>query len=187
MTTTAATSATSAAGSAGLWLRPGRADEAELLSEIALRGKAWWGYSPSFLEACRDELTLTPIDAARTGVAVVDGRVAGFHLIGEVERSGARPGVGELHMLFTDPDFTGQGVGRVLLEDARAAAAARGWTHLLVESDPNAVGFYSRLGAVPVGERLSGSIPGCSLPLLEVPTRAAGGGSLGGYRATYWR
>lgn len=38
-------------------IRPARAGEARLLSELALRSKAHWGYSKEFLEAVRAELS----------------------------------------------------------------------------------------------------------------------------------
>ena len=37
------------------------ADAAEL-TDIAFRSKAYWGYSEEFMEACREELTLTRHD-----------------------------------------------------------------------------------------------------------------------------
>ncbi len=171
---------------AALTLRPGCPDDAAALSDLALRSKGWWGYSASFLAACRDELTLDTEQAQRCVLMRFGDQLAGFHLLGEPQRA-AGPGRGEISMLFTDPEFIGAGVGRLLFEDAKTAGAQRGWTHLLIASDPHAVGFYCRLGAVPVGERLSGSIPGRSLPLLEValPQRGAGGG--GRFHASYWR
>lgn len=170
-------------GSAGLSLRPGRGAEAATLTELAVRSKGWWGYSEAFVQACRPELTLDATRAEQTTVAEVDGQPAGFYLLTPL-REGA-PGRGSLEMLFVDPEFIGTGVGRVLAEDARRVAGAQGWTHLLVESDPQAVAFYTRLGAEQIGERLSTSIPGRSLPLLELPVRRTSG--VGGARATYWR
>ncbi|HEY6741630.1 MAG TPA: hypothetical protein VI110_04665, partial [Lapillicoccus sp.] len=59
----------------------GRADEAGTLSDLALRSKAHWGYGAAFLEACRDELTLRPEQAAGTRVLRDSvGTVMGFHL-----------------------------------------------------------------------------------------------------------
>ena len=46
--------------------------------------------------------------------------------------------------------------------------------------------LYERLGAVQVGERLSRSVPGRSLPLFELTLRG-GGSSRPIGRATYWR
>jgi hypothetical protein len=64
-------------------LRPGREEEARLLSELALRSKGHWGYDQAFLDACRAELTLTPEDvlAHRVTVAERDGRVVGFYAL----------------------------------------------------------------------------------------------------------
>ncbi len=181
---------TAAPVATGLVVRAARADEAQALSALALRSKGWWGYSASFLRACQAELTLTETEAARCVVVEVDGVVAGFHLLSESARADARDGdgeaVGELDMLFVDPPFIGGGVGRILFEDARRRAAAAGWARLQIEADPHSRTFYERLGAVQVGERLSRSIPGNSLPLFELTLRAPGGGRMVA-RATYWR
>ena len=61
-------------------------------------------------------------------------------------------------MLFVEPDFIGAGVGRVLFQAAVQAAMARGWRRIYIESDPQSEGFYEQVGAVKVGERLSGSV-----------------------------
>ncbi len=188
----ATTRHTPAAASGGLTMRPGRGEDAAELSALALRSKGFWGYSASFMRAVEAELTLDADAAARTVVCMVDGQVAGFHLLGESRGGpGARDSeqpAGELEMLFVDPQFIGSGLGRVLFEHARRAAAGRGWSRLFIEADPNSRTFYERVGAVQVGERLSGSIPGRSLPLFELALRpAAGGGSVGAGRASYWR
>jgi GNAT superfamily N-acetyltransferase len=150
----------------------GRADEAGTLSDLALRSKAHWGYGAAFLEACRDELTLKPEQAAGTRVVRdLVGTVLGFHLLAPDPDD--RPGRGELLMLFVDPSAMGSGIGRVLLEDAVASAARRGWTALRVESDPGAEGFYVRHGARRVGWVPSGSVAERELPLLELPVSAA--------------
>jgi len=40
----------------------------------------------------------------------------------------------------------------------------------MIDADPNAEGFYLKMGAERVGESPSGSIPGRMLPLLQVST-----------------
>ena len=190
---TTSMSANGAVGS-GLTVRPGRPDDAAALSDLAFRSKAFWGYSESLMAAFADELKVSPEMAAEAIIAEVDGVIAGFHLLGPV--SGALPGrpatepppadAGELDMLFLDPTFIGAGVGRVLFQDAMAKAIARGWTTVYIVADPQSTGFYETCGAVRVGERLSPSVPGRFLPLLEKRLgRNAGRGM--GARATYWR
>ena len=39
--------------------RSAKPEEADALSALAFRSKAYWGYGAEFLEACRSELTLT--------------------------------------------------------------------------------------------------------------------------------
>lgn len=155
-------------------LRPGRADEAGALSDLALRSKGHWGYDAAFLDACRAELTLCSDQAARTTVAFVGATMTGFVLLtglpaGEgLEVSGA----GELSMLFVDPPFIGRGVGRLLLTAAVEAAVTRGWSRLRIEADPGAEPFYVAAGARPVGTVASGSVAGRRLPLLELAVGA---------------
>jgi putative acetyltransferase len=52
--------------------------------------------------------------------------------------------------LFVDPQAHGQGVGRSLVEKA-AALRRRGLTVDVNEQNPQAIGFYVRLGFAPVG------------------------------------
>jgi len=139
-------------------LRPARADETGLLSELALAAKGHWGYDAGFLEACRAELTVTAEHRA-TVAERADGIVGFYTLDGE-------PPEVELGMLFVAPAEIGTGVGRVLWTHAVEAAARAGADRLTIESDPHAEGFYLAMGAVRVGEVASGSVPGRTLPLL---------------------
>ncbi len=148
-------------------VRPARFGEARLLTELALRSKAHWGYDAAFLASCREELTLDDAEHAgrRTTVAERDGGVVGFTTLeGE-------PPQGVLGMMFVDPDAIGEGVGRLLFAHAVEAAGALGFTRFTIDADPNAEPFYAAMGGVPVGTVPSGSIPGRSLTqyLREVP------------------
>lgn len=158
-----------AAATTDVGLRPGRATEAAALSALARRSKGHWGYDQAFLEACRWELTLTAEQAAEATVAEVGGVAAGFVLLAAPNPNGdAGERVGELAMLFVDPPLIGRGLGRLLLDAAVRAARARHWSHVRVESDPGAEGFYLAAGATRVGTVPSGSVAGRELPLLEL-------------------
>lgn len=148
----------------GRIIRRARPDEATLLSDLALRSKGYWGYSPEFLAACRIELTIAPERIARVPVFVAeqDGRVTGFYALDDgTDR--------ELDDLFVEPEAIGRGHGAALLRHAIETARSLGWEALRIESDPNAEPFYLAMGAERVGGAPSGSIPGRVIPLLRLP------------------
>ena len=47
-------------------------DEADRLSDLAFRSKAHWGYSPEFMEACREELRVAVAAIAAGRVFVLE-------------------------------------------------------------------------------------------------------------------
>lgn len=149
-------------------LREAREQEASLLSDLALRSKAYWGYPPEFLDACRDELTYTSEDVRHQTfvVAEVADVIVGFYALDRTATAQV-----ELEALFVDPAFIGRGYGRALIEHATKTALAMKATALTIQSDPHAEAFYRAVGAELVGSRESDSIPGRMLPLLTIPLR----------------
>lgn len=148
-----------------LTLREARPQEAPLLSALAFRAKAVWGYSHEFMQACRHELTYPASEIARGGFVVAEeaGGIAGFYALAP-----AADGAVELEALFVAPEKIGRGIGRTLIEDAKARAVRRGARRLVIQGDPNAARFYAAAGGVPSGSRPSGSIPGRALPVFVI-------------------
>ncbi len=133
-------------------IRPARPAEADALTALSMAGKRYWGYPEPWLEAWRELLTITPeYVAAKVLFCAEDeaGRVVGFSAL---ERTGGR---WWLESLFLAPAWIGCGLGRRLFEHAAQAAQWLGATELLLEADPNAEGFYLRLGAQRIGQRVS--------------------------------
>jgi GNAT superfamily N-acetyltransferase len=148
-------------------IRRARPEEAASLSALAMRSKAHWGYDDEFLDTVRPMLTFTEQDITANPVYLLesaDGPAGMYRLLGT-------PPQGTLEDLWLDPKTIGSGYGRQLFEHALRTAAQRGMSSLLIESDPNAEGFYLAMGALRIGERASPS--GRPLPLLEVSTTAA--------------
>ena len=150
-------------------LRRARPDEASMLSELALAAKEFWGYDQAFIESCRAELSFSPDDVARRHFVVADlgGMVAGFYSLD------GQPPAGGLGNMWVRPGEIGTGLGRVMWHDAMAAAAAAGFEYLEISAEPDAEGFYRKMGAERIGETPSGSIPGRMLPLMRVKVPAA--------------
>jgi GNAT superfamily N-acetyltransferase len=154
-------------------LVPARPEEADILGDLAIRSKAFWGYDQAFLAACREELTVESdaIDSPENHYAVarIGKIIAGFYALAQL-----RDKQWELDALFVDPPFIGRGIGSRLLAHAVETAVAEGGRSIRVQSDPWAETFYRRAGAIPVGFEPSGSIPGRILPVLElVPVGSA--------------
>lgn len=149
-------------------IRSARREDCEVLTELAMRSKAVWGYDAAFMEACREELTIHPemIDADIVKLLEIDGpkgrEIAGFY------RLKLENGVVEVYDFFIDPGHLRQGHGKrlwhALLEDARSFGAPT----LGVDADPQAEAFYVAMGMRTVGKAPSGSIPGRFLPRLTM-------------------
>jgi predicted N-acetyltransferase YhbS len=153
--------------SESLRIREALRQEANLLSRLAFRSKAHWGYSEEFLDACRSELT---VDASRLGTdnyqcfaALHGDSIVGFYTLESMSA-----GSFELEALFVEPEHIGGGVGRLLIQHAVRVLSERGAERLVIQGDPNATGFYIAAAARQVGTRESGSIPGRELPLFEI-------------------
>ena len=147
-----------------LTLRTPGPDEAAALGELCLRSKAVWGYDAQFMEACRDELTITPdmLHSSYLQVVENDGCVIG------VAQVMLETDFAELSKLFVEPTRLRCGAGRRLFEWAARTARQAGATDLVIGADPQAAGFYRRMGAIDAGTVPSGSIPGRMLPLLKL-------------------
>ena len=150
-----------------LSIRLAHPEEAGVLSELAFRSKAHWGYSQSFLDSCRAELAVDPerIGSADYQCFVAANRkyVIGFYAVEKVSKR-----VYELEALFVEPKYIGTGVGRTLIQHAISLVSKYGAERLIIQGDPNARRFYLTAGAHQIGTRESGSVPGRFLPLFQV-------------------
>ena len=142
-------------------IRQASPEDAALLTDLALRSKAYWGYGTELIELWRGELTITAdlIGGQPTFVAHDGNRVLGFYSLGLASESA------ELDHLWVEPGALRKGVGSALLVHALAEARSTGAHEVRVVSDPNAEGFYVRFGAIRVGE-FESVPPGRVLPIL---------------------
>jgi GNAT superfamily N-acetyltransferase len=130
---------------------PAKLEDAATLTEIAFAAKRHWGYSERWIEAWRDILTIRPEFIANNENYVADegAQVVGFYgLVRQLSQM-------SLEHLWVLPEFMGKGIGRALFNHAIDRAHALGFESILIESDPNAEGFYKRMGARLVGSSVS--------------------------------
>ena len=144
-----------------------RPEQAERLSQIAYAAKSYWGYPSQWIELWHNQLTITRQFILRNEVYAAvddDGTLLGFYALtgsGEVMK---------LDHLWVQPRSLHAGVGRKLFEHAVALATEAGAREIVIESDPNAEGFYQKMGAETVGE-VTYELEGLprSLPLMAYP------------------
>lgn len=147
-------------------LRPARPDEADGLTALCLRSKAYWGYGADFMAQAAPHLAIPPALIAARRVFVTETPSARPAAVMAVSPPDA-DGCAELVLLFVDPPEMGKGHGSALLAHALRLAKSDGAVALRVLSDPNAAPFYRAKGAARIGAAPSDAIPGRSLPHLE--------------------
>ena len=146
-------------------IRPAAVDEASILTTIALDAKRYWGYPEHWIKHWESDLTITPefIRDNHVYVAEENGEIQGFYALCV---AGAKA---ELDHMWVTPACIGAGVGKELFLDAMERAAALNVSSVEISSDPNAAGFYKRMGATQIGET-DASLPGMArkLPRLKI-------------------
>jgi N-acetylglutamate synthase-like GNAT family acetyltransferase len=129
-------------------IRRARADEAAVLTEIAHAAKRHWGYPENWIQHWQIDLTITPEFIANNEMYVA---VKGEEVVGccalTVNDSSA-----ELEHMWIRPEHMGAGIGRALFNYITARATTLKLPALELSADPNAEGFYRRMGARRIGE-----------------------------------
>lgn len=129
-------------------IRHVRPEEAELLSQIAIAAKRHWNYPEPWMKLWIPQLTFGPayFEENESWVAEYDGEPIAFYTLQE------RDGHAWLENIWVLPRYIGHGVGKELFAHALSRSRELGWTILRLAAEPNAVGFYEKMGMLKVGE-----------------------------------
>lgn len=143
-------------------LRAAVGSDAAELTRIAFSAKRHWDYPEAWIELWADELTVDAgyIEANWVLVAMVEAQIVGWCAVVREQ------GECWLDYCWVLPAAAGKGAGRALVARALGYAAQSQSRTLKVIADPNAEGFYRRLGFRPIGDRPS-KPAGRRLPVLE--------------------
>jgi GNAT superfamily N-acetyltransferase len=140
-------------------------NDAEALTRVAFAAKRYWGYPERWISHWSEILTITPefVRDNEVYAAASGGEPFGFYALTGTGREL------ELEHLWVLPARIGSGTGRLLFEHAMDRAVSRGANLVKIEADPNAEGFYLKMGARRIGENVY-DIEGHrrTLPLLKV-------------------
>jgi N-acetylglutamate synthase-like GNAT family acetyltransferase len=146
-------------------VRRAKPEEGDLLTELTIQSKAYWGYDESFLKSARQELEFQAskfLPDFHVYILEGEGKPLGFCSLIPVDSDTV-----ELHDLFIEPHSIGKGFGKELWDYAVNLAQSLGFSRLVLTADPNAEPFYLRQGAVRIGEKMSPVRSDRSLPMLE--------------------
>jgi len=129
-------------------IRRATPDESEALTALAHAAKQHWNYPQEWIDSWKSDLTLTPefITNNEVFVAIADDVIVGCCALVISER------LAELEHMWIDPEQMGKGVGRALFEYTTRRALDLGYSELVLSADPNAEGFYERMGAKRIGK-----------------------------------
>jgi N-acetylglutamate synthase-like GNAT family acetyltransferase len=120
-------------------LRPLAPGDHERVRELTFESKAHWGYDRDFVRRWAEGLTFE--SEQERWVAEVDGAIVAWAAL--IPPS---DGVAVLDDLWVDPAWLGRGLGRQLFELAAGRARELGAERLEWGAEPNAVGFYEKVG-----------------------------------------
>jgi len=167
---------------AGYTIRKAELGDMDALTDLCMRSKQSNGYDDGFMAQCAEELRVRESWVLEDEFWLAEtpaGQLAGCIRLSR--RSEA--GLGELATCFVDPRWQGRRVGRALFLRFLDAARRQGLSRIGLDADPNAEPFYARLGFKTVGRSPSGSIPGRTLPRMELILNAPPEGGAGQERS----
>jgi len=131
-----------------LLIRPVIPDEADVLTKIAISAKRHWNYPERWMQIWIPELTFSAeyFEANESWAAVLEGTPIAFYTWQD------RNGIAWIENLWVLAEHIGMGVGKQLFLHALELARRRGHEIMQLESDPNARGFYEKMGMRKIGE-----------------------------------
>ncbi len=158
-------------------IRSAKSNESTVLTEISFAAKKYWNYPKEYFEIWKNELTIS-VDYLLTNDVFVfekNSAIIGFYSIVElkndIELSGITIAKGFwLEHMFLKPDHIGHGIGTMLFDHLQERCITRGIGELKILADPNARGFYEKMGCTYQGEYPS-TIKERTTPLLHLDVK----------------
>ena len=158
----------------GIFIREALVSDSHTLTEISFTSKRYWDYPYQYFEIQKDELTITPayIQNNKVYVAEANGKIVGYLSVVEVKNDfwAGKVFVNKgfwLEHIFILPEYIGKSIGTKLVDFLKVKCNEMNIDKVKIFSDPNAKGFYDKLGACYLGESPS-SIEGRTVSLYEL-------------------
>ena len=140
-------------------------DEADVLTKIAISAKRFWNYPERWMEIWIPQLTFDSkyFEANESWAAEINDIPIAFYTLQN------RNGNAWIENLWVAAEYIGMGIGKQLFLHAKIRSLGLGYKILQLEADPNALGFYEKMGMRKIGEHPA-DVDGQprSIPVLEI-------------------
>lgn len=135
-----------------------------ILTEITKKSKAYWGYSVEQILQWDKNLTITQeyIKGNYVFKLLNEDLIIGYYSYFIEEKKNVI-----LDNLFIRPEYIGKGFGKYLMDDFLNKIRESEFEKIILDSEPNAEAFYSKVGFVKVGE-FETSIKNRFMPIMEM-------------------
>ncbi len=129
-------------------LRSARADEYDILTDIATKSEAYWGYDSDYMNKFRSIYNVSEefINNNPTIIIEKDDDIVGFY--GVINDSSEV----SLEYFFIEPKYIGNGYGKLLWNYLIRDCKNIGIKEFSIITSPQAKEFYIKMGAIPCGE-----------------------------------
>ena len=149
--------------------------DAKELTRISFASKRYWNYSEEYFEIWKDELTISEEYIGKHLVYMAEDEETpiGYYSIVHIQQDYwtgqtlVMKGYWLEHM-FIVPERIGQGIGSLLMNHIKKICQSLDCDKLFIFADPNARGFYDKMGAIYLKETPS-SIPGRTVSVYALP------------------
>lgn len=143
-----------------MYIRKALKEDAQELTRIAFAAKRYWNYPDEYYQVWKNELTISSPYILNNDVFLIsdDEYIVGFYSVI------AWKGETYLDHIFIDPRFLKQGIGSELINHLISVQQGKGVEKIYVLVDPNAAGFYDKVGAKFI-KYVTSNIAGREIPL----------------------
>lgn len=143
-------------------IRSAETREFEILTDLAVRSEAYWGYDSEFMDRFEKLYGVTEeiISKHPTYVLEENKRIIGFYTIKKDFQEAS------LEYFYIEPNCIGQGYGKVLWNHLTDQCKKMNISQLELVTSPQAKTFYIKMGAVQIDEVSSIVIKNRRIPKL---------------------
>jgi GNAT superfamily N-acetyltransferase len=155
-------------------IRKASVSDSPILTSIAFEAKRTWNYPDHYFETWKNELTISEeyIQAKIVYCIEFNSVYAGFYslVFNPTDQFFGDVFVEQgwwLDHMFIVPQYQKMGIGTLFMEHLKTICSEMGTTVIRIFVDPNAAGFYEKMGSVKIRSSKS-SIPGREIPVYQL-------------------